>query len=136
MTRQITFCILMTALVISGCSEEHGGSPTSFNYEELPAPENFEITAGTYCLTLSWDYSPENLALTEKFFVYFVNYTQYGEVLYPIDTLSVSDYIDSEEVTYTELAANMEFCFTVSAADSNDMEGWRAEIECGTTLAP
>ncbi|MDZ7859986.1 MAG: hypothetical protein U5O15_04880 [Candidatus Krumholzibacteriota bacterium] len=136
MIRQITFCVLITALVISGCSEEHGTSPTSFDYEELPAPENFEITAGTYSLTLSWDYSPGNLALTEEFFVYLVNYTQYGEMLYPIDTISVSDYLVSEEVTYTELAANMEFCFRVSAADSNDMEGWRTGIECGITLAP
>ncbi len=136
MLRRISFYVVIILFFLGGCSDEHGTSPTSFEYEALPAPGNFEITSGSYSLTLSWDYSPENIALAKEFFVYVVDPYQYGGNIYPVDTLTVAEYNTSKGCTFDKLAANMEFCFVVSAVDLSGIEGRRAEAECGTTSAP
>jgi len=136
MLKKISLYAVIVLFLLSGCSDEHGTSPASIEYEALPAPENFEITSANYSLTLSWDYSPNKITLTKEFFVYVVDPNQYGGVIYPVDTLTVADYNVSKGCTFDKLAANMEFCFVVSAVDLSGIEGWRAEAECGTTSAP
>jgi hypothetical protein len=136
MVRQIVLYIVIIAFFLGGCSDDHGTSPASFNYDALSAPDSFKITPGSYSLTLNWHYSSENVALTKEFLIYAVYYTEYGEYLDPVDTVAANvgqtDYVD----TNSRLFGNAEYCYVLSAVDSSGIEGWRTETKCGITLVP
>lgn len=123
---------IFTVLMITafGCSEEHGVSPTAFDYDALPAPDSLEITPGNWQLTISWEYSPDKADLVDRFLVYRYYLTEYGEYLELADTTSNMEYTDGD------LVGNVEYCYMVSAVDSNGIEGFRSEKECGFTLTP
>ena len=115
----VIFAVLF-ALSGMGCSDEHGSSPTSFNYDPLSAPDNLEAEPGIESVTLTWSHTGPY----REFFVYLMYYSGTEAVLQPIDTTS------SPKSTIGDLVPNLEYCFVVSAVDSNGMEGWRSSEAC------
>lgn len=131
MRRAILF-LAVVLIMINGCSDKHGDSPTSFSRDALPAPENLVLTPGNWEINISWEYPSESQELVESFLVYRYYITAYGEYLEIADTTSA----DVMEFTDQSLVGNVEYCYVVSAVDSSGMEGWRSGIECDVTLTP
>ena len=136
MIRNIIFCIVIISFFTGGCSDEHGISPVSFNYNALAAPDSFKVTQGNYSLTLTWHYSSESLALTKEFLIYSDHGRGYFEYISPVDTVDAIDGNTDYTAINSMLVPNVEYCYVVSAVDSNGMEGWRTEVKCGVALIP
>jgi len=115
----VIFAVLLV-LAGAGCSDEHGNSPTSFNYEPLSAPDNLEAEPGAESITLTWTHSGQY----REFYIYMMYYSGTEAVLQPVDTTS------STSSTVGGLVPNLEYCFIVSAVDSSGMEGWRSSEAC------
>lgn len=107
-------------LAVTGCSDEHGSSPTSFNYDPLSAPVNLEAEAGAESITLTWTHTGQY----REFYVYLMYHSGTEAVLQPVDTTSSTSSIVGD------LVPNLEYCFVVSAVDSSGMEGWRSSEAC------
>jgi hypothetical protein len=130
MTRRCIFILAALLIIIWGCSDEHGSSPTAFSYEALPAPQNLQLAPGDWEITLSWEYPPEKEPMVENYLVYRYYFTEYGEYI------EIADTTDSKEYTDSDLIGNVEYCYMVSAVDSNGMEGRRTGIECEYAETP
>ncbi len=120
MFRISVFFALLIVLAGAGCSDEHGSSPTSFNYDPLSAPDSLEAAGGAESISLTWTHSGQY----RDFIVYILYYSGTEAVLQPVDTTS------STSSVIGDLVPNLEYCFVVSAVDSNGMEGWRSSAEC------
>ncbi len=130
MLGRVIFIISLLLTAICGCGEDHGVSPSAFDYEGLPAPDSLDITPGNWQLTLSWKYPAEKADLVESYLVYRYYLTEYGKYLELADTTSSMGYTDEG------LVGNVEYCYVVSAVDTNGIEGFRSEIECDFTMTP
>jgi hypothetical protein len=120
MIRIYTLFSVLLIVLLAGCSDEHGSSPTAYDYDPLSAPDSLEAEPGVESISLSWSH-PGGY---REFIIYFVYYSGAEAIHQAVDTTSVTT------VTVDELVPNLEYCFSVSAVDSSGIEGWRSEEVC------
>jgi hypothetical protein len=124
MIRALVPIAVIAVLLLSSCGKDLEGLPAGFGYTALPTPTDFEVTPGVYAAYLSWDYPGEDLAELREFRIYY--YYSLYDMVDLIGTTTDLSYTD------TLLIGNVEYCYRVSAVDTNGFEGWRTAARCVT----
>lgn len=124
--RRHTLMLLALAVAAASCASEHGTEPVPFDCEYPPTPVDLTVTAGIEQATLRWSYPDGGRELIEEFRLYY--YIKVYDALELIATIGDTMYVDSQ------LVGNLEYCYRVSAVDTNGIEGWRSEPSCAVIL--
>jgi len=122
-------CIIIaaTALLAVSCGNDHGAEPEPFEFEDPPAPADLTVTPGPGSATIEWSYPAGDLGEVEEFRVYY--WVEAFDAVELAGTTATTSYVDSR------LVGNLEYCYMVSAVDTNGLEGYRTGPECAV-IAP
>lgn len=114
--------LLVLALAAASCGDDHGAEPAPFDLAYPPTPVDLTVTAGAGQATIRWSYPAGSRDLIEEFRLYY--YVEVYDVVELLATISDTVYVDSQ------LVGNLEYCYKVSAVDTNGIEGWRSDAAC------
>jgi len=114
--------LLVLAVAAASCGKDHGSQPAPFDFDYPPTPVDVTATAGVEQATISWSYPAGSRDLIEEFRLYY--YVEVYDAVQLIATLTDTFYVDSR------LVGNLEYCYKVSAVDTNGIEGWRSDPAC------
>lgn len=122
MKRVIVLGVVSLLAFFGSCTKDHTDLPTGFMYDPPPTPTNFQVEGGAERATLTWSYPQGDFISLGEFRIYY--YLEIYDLLELIGTTSDTTYIDSL------LIGNLTYCYTVSAVDTTELEGWRAAAVC------
>lgn len=118
----ICAAVAAVTLLLLSCGEDHGTEPGAFEFADPPVPVDLTVTPGPGSATIEWSYPAGELGRVEEFRVYY--WVEAFEAVELVGTTSAGSFVDSR------LVGNLEYCYMVSAVDTNGFEGYRAGPEC------
>jgi len=119
--KRFALVVLLVAAACS-CGKDHGTAPARFDVTALPAPVDLAVEPGPEQATLTWSYPLESRACVREFRLYY--YFEVFDVIEPIASTEDTFFVD------TRLVGNLQYCYVVSAVDTNGIEGWRTSAVC------
>ena len=114
--------MLLVLALAASCGKDHGAEPGPFDVAHPPTPTGLTVTAGAEQATIRWSYPAESRDLVEEFRLYY--YFEAFDAVELLSTVSDTVYVDSQ------LVGNLEYCYLVSAVDTNGIEGYRTAPAC------
>ena len=114
--------ILLVLALAASCGKDHGAEPGPFDIAYPPTPTGLTVTAGVEQATIRWSYPAESRELVEEFKLYY--YFEAFDAVELLSTVSDTVFVDSQ------LVGNLEYCYRVSAVDTNGIEGYRTAPAC------
>jgi hypothetical protein len=116
------YIVVFLVLITASCGNDHGQQPAPFNIDPPARPTGLTVTPGPGEAMVEWGYAGGDLDLVSEFRIY-----------YYFDVIGEAEFIAATTDTFfldSQLVGNLEYCYTVSAVDTNGIEGWRASAEC------
>lgn len=104
------------------CGTDHEGLPTSFEFTPPPVPVDVAASGLPGETLVTWGYGDPGIVGEYRVYYY---YEDYG-MIELVGTTTETLYHDEG------LVPNVEYCYVVSAVDSNGLEGYRSETACAT----
>ena len=116
--------MVFSFIIMSACSKDHEGLPTSFDYDPPPTPIDLEVIGGNEIASLKWSYPNDSFGSLKEFRIYI--YDQVYDMMMQVGTSTDTFFVHSL------LVGNLYYCYKVSAVDTTGLEGWRTSAECDT----
>lgn len=120
--RRTIMPVLAVLLAVSflACGADHDNLPTAFECSPPPVPVDLSATVQSGEVLLAWGHADPGIV--SEYRVYYF-YEAYGMIEF-IGSTTEMQYRDDD------LVPNVEYCYVVSAVDTNGLEGYRTESLC------
>jgi hypothetical protein len=119
--KSIAICFLGSLiLALSSCGNDHGTEPLPIDTVAPPRPTGLTVTPGPSEAMVQWSHADLDLVEEFRIYYYLEVYDQQQFIAATPDTF----FLDSL------LVGNLEYCYIVSAVDTNGIEGYRTSAEC------